>query len=270
MRKLKKPLSLLLALVLVLGGAVLGSPEAAAEEAVPYAEEMGLEFTEDTVLHAPFLSYLRKNGEYVPSVEGLTFTSLGDMEYRIDSVSLSEPDGEGLVTLDILVTATSSSLWENVRGYENDPQLEVNTQNYSFSFFDYYSGDTISFKYMGNSIDFANIFVEFQVQGESVPVSGTSYRETSDRWRFGSWSKYDTWQEELLREFSFKYSFSYPAGYDGLCLALYKPGVTEYVEHKENNSEDVPESKPLLGEDGTGAENYYCLRVTELLAAFGS
>lgn len=29
MRKLKKPLSLLLALVLVLGGAVLGSPEAA-------------------------------------------------------------------------------------------------------------------------------------------------------------------------------------------------------------------------------------------------
>lgn len=264
MRKLKKPLSLLLALVLVLGGAVLGSPEAAAED-LPYAEEMGLEFTEDTVLHAPFLSYLRKNGEYVPSVEGLSFTSMGDMEYSISSVSLSEPDGEGLVTLDILVTATSSSLWENVRGYENDPQLSCSMQGSDFGFFDYYSGYTLPFKdLVGN--DSAESSVEFQVEGKSVPVSGTRSIETSDRWRFGSWSKYDTWQNELFFEISLKYSATYPADYDGLCLALYKPGRTEY---KEFDTEEVPESEPLLEEDET-AEDYCCLRVTELLAAFGS
>lgn len=265
MRKLKKPLSLLLALVLVLGGFMLGSPEAAAEEAVPYAEEMGLEFTEDTVLSAPFLSYLRKNGEYVPSVEGLSFTSMGDMEYRIDSVSLSEPDGEGLVTLDILVTATCSSLWENVNGYENDPQLFSFSQGLDFSFFDYYTGYKLSFKDLENG-NLTENSVEFLIDGEIVPVSGTRSMESSSRWRFGSWSKYDTWQNELLWEFCFKYSATYPADYDGLCLALYKPGVTEY---EELDTEEVPESEPLLVEDRT-AEDYYCLRVTDLLAAFGS
>lgn len=266
MRTCKRPLALLLTLVMLLGGFMLGSPEAAAEEAVPYAEEMGLEFTEDTVLSAPFFSYLRKNGEYVPSVEGLTFTSLGDMEYRIDSVSLSEPDGEGLVTLDILVTGVGSSLWENVHGYENDPQLfsSSHSQGLDFSFFDYYSGYTIPFKeFVGD--DSAESSVEFQVEGKIVPVSGTRSMESSSRWRFGSWSKYDTWQNELLWEISLKYSATYPAGYDGLCLALYKPGKTEY---KEPDTE-IPESEPLLDEDET-AEDYYCLRVTELLAAFGS
>ena len=266
MRTCKRPLALLLTLVMLLGGFMLGSPEAAAEEAVPYAEEMGLEFTEDTVLSAPFFSYLRKNGEYVPTVEGLSFTSMGDMEYRIDSVSLSEPDGEGLVTLDILVTASGSSLLEMVRGYENDPQLNYHSWGNSFSFFDYYSGYTIPARDMEGD-DSAESSVEFQVEGKIVPVSLVSSTETSYRWRFGSWSKYDTWQDELLWEFSFKYSFSYPAGYDGLCLAMYKPGWTEY---KEFDAEEIPESKPLLGEDGAGAENYYCLRVTELLAAFGS
>lgn len=266
MRTCKRPLTLLLTLVMLLGGFMLGSPEAAAEETVPYAEEMGLEFTEDTVLHAPFFSYLVKNGEYVPSVEGLSFTSMGDMEYRIDSVSLSEPDGEGLVTLDILVTATSSSLLENVRGYENDPQLSCFMQFSDFGFFDYYSGYTLPFKGLVDN-DSAESSVEFQVEGKIVPVSGTKSNEWSSRWRFGSWSKYDTWQNELLWEISLKYSATYPADYDGLCLAMYKPGSTEY---KEFDAEEIPESKPLLGEDGAGAENYYCLRVTDLLAAFGS
>ena len=264
MRKGKKPLSLLRALVLVLGGAVLGSPEAAAED-LPYAEEMGLEFTEDTVLYAPFFSYLVKNGEYVPSVEGLTFTSMGDMEYRIDSVSLSEPDEEGLVTLDILVTGVGSSLWENVHGYENDPQLFSSSQGLDFSFFDYYTGYRIPARDMEGD-DSAESSVEFQVEGKIVPVSGTRSMESSSRWRFGSWSKYDTWQNELLWEYSFKYSATYPADYDGLCLALYKPGRTEY---KELDTEEISESKPLLGEDRT-AEDYCCLRVTDLLAAFGS
>lgn len=264
MRKLKKPLSLLLALVLVLGGAVLGSPEAAAED-LPYAQEMGLEFTEDTVLYAPFFSYLAKNGEYVPTVEGLSFTSMGDMEYRIDSVSLSEPDGEGLVTLDILVTASCSSLWENVNGYENDPQLGYSMRYVGFSFFDYYSGYEVPIKsFVGDGSSESS--VEFQVEGKSVPVSGTESIKYSPLWRFGSWSKYDTWQNELLWEISLKYSATYPADYDGLCLALYKPGKTEY---KELDTEEVPESEPLLVEDRT-AEDYYCLRVTELLAAFGS
>ena len=264
MRKWKKPLSLLLALVLVLGGAVLGSPEAAAED-LPYAEEMGLEFTEDTVLYAPFFSYLVKNGEYVPTVEGLSFTSMGDMEYSIDSVSLSEPDEEGLVTLDILVTASCSSLLENVRGYENDPQLSCYIRYSGFGFFDYYSGYTIPFKGLVGD-DSSESSVEFQVAGESVPVSGTRSSEWSSRWRFGSWSKYDTWQDELLWELSLNYSFKYPADYDGLCLALYKPGATEYGEL---DTEEIPESEPLLEEDET-AEDYYCLRVTDLLAAFGS
>lgn len=265
MRTCKRPLALLLTLVMLLGGFMLGSPEAAAEEAVPYAEEMGLEFTEDTVLSAPFFSYLRKNGEYVPSVEGLSFTSMGDMEYRIDSVSLSEPDGEGLVTLDILVTGVGSSLWENVHGYENDPQLGTSMQCTDFGFFDYYSGYTIPFKdFVGD--DSAESSVEFQVEGKIVPVSGIKSSAGSSRWRFGSWSKYDTWQNELLWEISLKYSATYPADYDGLCLALYKPGKTEY---KELDTEEVPESEPLLVEDRT-AEDYYCLRVTELLAAFGS
>lgn len=265
MKSWKKILTLLMALSLTATGLAFGSPEAAAEEAVPYAEEMGLEFTEDTVLHAPFLSYLRKNGEYVPSVEGLSFTSMGDMEYRIDSVSLSEPDGEGLVTLDILVTATCSSLWENVNGYENDPQLGTPMRYNDFSFFDYYSGYTIPFKeFVGD--DSAESSVEFQVEGKIVPVSGTKSVEGSSRWRFGSWSKYDTWQDEVFFEISLKYSATYPAGYDGLCLALYKPGSTEY---KELDTEEVPESEPLLDEDET-AEDYYCLRVTDLLAAFGS
>ena len=264
MRKWKKPLSLLLALVLVLGGAVLGSPEAAAED-LPYAEEMGLEFTEDTVLYAPFFSYLEKNGEYVPTVEGLSFTSMGDMEYSIGSVSLSEPDEEGLVTLDILVTASCSSLLENVRSYENDPQLSCFMQFSGFGFFDYYSGYTLPFKGLVDN-DSAESSVEFQVEGKIVPVSGTKSNEWSYRWRFGSWSKYDTWQNELLWEISLKYSATYPADYDGLCLAMYKPGKTEY---EEADTEEVPESEPLLGEDGV-AEDYYCLRVTDLLAAFGS
>ena len=263
MRKWKKPLSLLLALVLVLGGTVLGSPEAAAED-LPYAEEMGLEFTEDTVLYAPFFSYLKINGEYVPTVEGLSFTSMGDMEYSIGSVSLSEPDEEGLVTLDILVTASGSSLWENVRGYENDPQHSWSMRYTDFSFFDYYSGYTLPFKGLVDN-DSAESSVEFQVEGKIVPVSGTKSSEWSSRWRFGSWSKYDTLQDELFFEISLKYSATYPADYDGLCLALYKPGSTEY---KELDTEEVPESEPLLEEDET-AEDYYCLRVTDLLAAFG-
>ena len=264
MRKLKKPLSLLLALVLVLGGAVLGSPEAAAED-LPYAEEMGLEFTEDTVLYAPFFSYIEKNGEYVPTVESLSFTSMGDMEYSIYSVSLSEPDEEGMVTLDILVTASGSSLLEMVRGYENDPQLNYHSWGNSFSFFDYYSGYTIPARDMEGD-DSAESSVEFQVEGKIVPVSMAKSSEASSRWRFGSWSKYDTWQNELFFEISLNYSFRYPADYDGLCLALYKPGKTEY---KELDTEEVPESEPLLVEDRT-AEDYYCLRVTDLLAAFGS
>ena len=265
MRKRKRPLALLLTLIILLGGFMLGSPEAAAEEAVPYAEEMGLEFTEDTVLHAPFFSYLRRNGEYVPSVEGLSFTSMGDIEYSIDSVSLSEPDGEGLVTLDILVTATCSSLWENVSGYENDPQLGTYIRCSDFSFFDYYSGYTIPARDMEGD-DSAESSVEFQVEGKIVPVSMAKSSEASSRWRFGSWSKYDTWQNELFFEISLNYSFKYPADYDGLCLALYKPGKTEYGEA---DTEEVPESEPLLVEDRT-AEDYYCLRVTDLLAAFGS
>ena len=264
MRKWKKPLSLLLALVLVLGGTVLGSPEAAAED-LPYAEEMGLEFTEDTVLYAPFFSYLKINGEYVPTVEGLSFTSMGDMEYSIDSVSLSEPDDEGLVTLDILVTASGSSLWENVRGYENDPQLSCSMMYTDFSFFDYYSGYTIPARDMEGD-DSAESSVEFQAEGKIVPVSMAKSSEGSSRWRFGSWSKYDTLQDELLWELSFNYSFKYPADYDGLCLALYKPEATEY---EELDTEEIPESEPLLVEDRT-AEDYYCLRVTDLLAAFGS
>lgn len=264
MRKLKKPLSLLLALVLVLGGFMPGGPEAAAED-LPYAQEMGLEFTEDTVLYAPFFSYLEINGEYVPTVEGISFTSMGDMEYRIDSVSLSEPDEEGLVTLDILVTACGSSLWENVTGFENDPQLGTSMQCSDFSFFDYYSGYTIPARDMEGD-DSAESSVEFQVEGKIVPVSGTKSSEGSSRWRFGSWSKYDTWQNELFFEISLKYSATYPAGYDGLCLAMYKPGWTEY---KELDTEEVPESELLLEEDET-AEDYCCLRVTELLAAFGS
>ncbi len=264
MRKYKGPLALLLTLIILLGGFMLGSPEAAAED-LPYAEEMGLEFTEDTVLYAPFFSYIEKNGEYVPTVEGLSFTSMGDMEYSIYSVSLSEPDEEGMVTLDILVTASCSFLLENVNGYENDPQLGGTMRSEIFDFFDYYSGYKIPFGVLGNS-DSTEGSVEFQVGGESVPVSGTKSREDSSRWRFGSWSKYDTWQNELLWEYSYKYSFRYPADYDGLCLALYKPGITEY---KELDTEEVPESEPLLEEDET-AEDYYCLRVTELLAAFGS
>lgn len=265
MKSWKKILTLLMALSLTATGLAFGSPEAAAEEAVPYAEEMGLEFTEDTVLYAPFFSYLERNGEYVPSVEGLTFTSMGDMEYSIDSVSLSEPDEEGLVTLDILVTATCSSLWETVSGYKSDPQLGTSMQYTGFDFFDYYSGYKLPFGSLIGS-DSAESSVEFLIDGESVPVSGTRSRDSSFRWRFGSWSKYDTWQDELLGELSFKFSATYPADYDGLCLALYKPGSTEY---KELDTEEVPESKPLLGEDGV-AEDYYCLRVTDLLAAFGS
>lgn len=265
MRKRKRPLALLLTLIILLSGFMLGSPEAAAEEAVPYAEEMGLEFTEDPVLHAPFFSYLKRNGEYVPQIYGLSFTSMGDMEYNIDSVSLSEPDEEGLVTLDILVTATCSSLWETVSRYENYSQLSTSMLSQSFDFFDYYSGYKVPYRYQDDK-DSMEGSVEFQVDGELVPVSGTFSSDNNVRWHFGSWSKYGTWQNELLWEFSTKYSATYPADYDGLCLALYKPGSTEYAEL---DTEEVPESKPLLGEDET-AEDYYCLRVTELLAAFGS
>lgn len=264
MRKWKKPLSLLLALVLVLGGAVLGSPEASAED-LPYAEEMGLEFTEDTVLYAPFFSYLEMNGEYVPTVEGISFTSMGDMEYSIDGVSLSEPDDEGLVTLDILVTVTCSSLWENVRGLESVPPLSCHIWSSDFGFFDYYSGYTIPYRDMEGD-DSAESSVEFQVEGKIVPVSMAKSNELSSRWRFGSWSKYDTWQNELLWEICFKYSATYPADYDGLCLALYKPGKTEY---EELDTEEIQESELLLEEDET-AEDYCFLRVTELLAAFSS
>lgn len=264
MRKYKRPLALLLTLIILLGGFMLGSPEAAAEEAVPYAEEMGLEFTQNTVFSAPFFSYLRKNGEYVPSVEGLSFTSMGDMEYSIDSVSLSEPDDEGLVTLDILMTATCSSLWENVSGYENDPQLGTSMRYSAFGFFDYYSGYKVPFKdFVGDGSSESS--AEFQVEGKIVPVSMARSSEASSRWRFGSWSKYNTWQNELFFEISLKYNATYPADYDGLCLALYKPGWTEY---KELDTEELPESEPLLEEDET-AKDYCCLRVTELLAAFG-
>ena len=258
-RSLSRLLSFVLALCVLspLGGAAL-----AAGESVPYAEEHGLSFITETELTSPAFFCLTKDGEYLPNSAVASIEPLEDARYTISGLSLSDPDENGLVELRFTVTIDAASLYT----WDSTVSSRFICSS-GFSFFDYYSGYTVpESKQSGNSGS-RSYSAEFACNGEKIPVIKTA-SWTSGNEALPSYNKYRQWQIEDHWYCVFDYAFTFPAAYDGLCLALPKSSVTEYSKSEESEEEEVSESEPWLDSlaDGRTQDDYYLLRVSDLLA----
>lgn len=255
-RSLSRLLSFVLALCVLspLGGAAL-----AAGWSVPYAEEHGLIFINETELTAPAFFCLTKDGEYLPNSAVASIEPLDDACYTISGLSCSDPDENGLVELRFTVTIDADSL------YTWDSTVNGRFMRHSgFSFFDYYSGYTVPGSGHNGFSGSCSYSAAFACNGEKIPVIET-LTWTGGTESLSSYNKYHQWQTEEHWQFIVDYAFTFPAAYDGLCLALPKSGVTEYSENEE---EEVHESEPWLDSlaDGRTQDDYYLLRVSDLLA----
>lgn len=134
-----------------------------------------------------------------------------------------------------------------------------------FSFFDYYSGYTVSYEQKDNVTSYT---ASFSNDGQNISVNGE--HSSSFNWSYvlGSWNKYNQWEKEHIISLAVKYTLKFPADYDGLCISLYKYGISEYNEDWENDNDEIYESKPFLDwlDDDETASDYYMLRVSDLLA----
>lgn len=263
MHRLRRSLSRLLSFVLALcvlsplGGAAL-----AAEDPTPYAEEHGFTFVNETSLTAPVFFYLEKDGEYLPNSSVASIEPLGDARFTISDLSLSAPDENGLVELRLTVTMDAASLFTSDSGIGSF-YIRYST----FSFFDYYSGYTVPNGEQYGKSSSRSYSAEFACNGETIPVIETKSWTGGYESGLSSWSKYRQLQKEADWYLVSEYTFTFPAAYDGLCLALSKAGITEYSEDWASEEEKVHESEPFLDSlaDGRTQDDYYLLRVSDLL-----
>lgn len=260
MHRLRRSLSLLLSFAFVLcvlsplGGAAL-----AADGPIPYAKEHGFDFVNELSLTAPAFFYLKEDGEYLPNSSAASIEPLGDARFTISNFSLSEPDENGLVELRFTVTMDAVSLLNGTGS--------CFIRFCVFSVFDYYSGYTVPQGGTHGNSGSRSYSAEFAYNGEEIPVT-EELSWTFDFESFSSWNKYRQWQSEGDWYAIFDYTVTFPAAYDGLCLALRKSGVTEYSEDWASEEEKLSESEPFLNslDDGRTQDDYYLLRVSELLA----
>lgn len=264
MHRLRRSLSLLLSFVLALCAlSPLGGAALAADAPVPYAEEQGFDFIRETSLTAPVFFYLTKDGEYLPNSSDCKIEPLEDARYTISALSLSDPDENGMVELRFTVAldAVSFLTWN---ADANPHSIHL----FGFSFFDYYSGYTVPSSNSSGYSGSRSCAAEFTYNGETTSVSETWSWAFDFEWGLSSWNKYRQHQQEGYWHFVCDYAFTFPAAYDGLCLALSKSGSTEYSESWASEEETLSESQPFLDSlgDGRTQSDYYLLRVSDLLA----
>ncbi len=262
MQRLKRALSMLLALVMTAGLLGAASPEAfAAGESVPYAEEQGLAFVTDTSFQIPVFFYLTKDGKYVPNTESGLIEPLRDADYTITELSLSEPDGEGMVELTLSYTT------DGIAGliYTRQSNFHINGRSTGFSCFDYYSGYTLTESYISSGDSYVTAL---HSNGEEINVTWNDVGDVKMKLSPWAFNKYDQPVCEWYYYGAFTYHIKFPAEYDGLCLMLRKNGITEYSESWENEDGKVHESEPLHEwmDEGETKDDYYFLRVSDLLA----
>jgi len=253
---------MLLALVMAAGLLGAASPTAfAAGESVPYAEEQGLEFVTDREFQIPVFFYQTKDGEYLPNTKDRLIEPLRDADYTITELSLSEPDANGMVELTLSYTIDASA-YAIFDGSSDNTQSRYTM----FNFFDYYSGYTLLAISLSNNSSKKSTETLLSYGGEERSVTWDTLRDSKHEWNT-SYNKYDQQEAELNTKSIFTYSLRFPAEYDGLCLAIYKNGNTEYSESWEEE-EKVYESEPLHEwmDEGETKDDYYFLRVSELLA----
>lgn len=226
---------------------------------VPYAEENGFEFTTETEFDIPGFFYLKRDDKYLPNTDECKIEAYDGAVYTIGDFSLSEPDEDGLVeltfTLEMQASAFSAGTTDNERLY---------IYYLLPDFFDYYSGYTVSREDKDNGAVYT---ASFSNGRQNISVNGERLSSFDWSYGLGSWNKYNQWEQEHIISLSIKYDLKFPADYDGLCIYLSKLGLSEYDEEWETDT-PVNESELFLDglDDGRTANDYYMLRVSDLLA----
>lgn len=265
MHRGRRALSMLLALVMAAGLLGAASPTAfAAGESVPYAEEQGLTFVTDREFQIPVFYYLTKDGEYLPNTEDCKVEPIRDGGYRITELSLSEPDADGMVELTLSYTTDAIASTINNLMLTN---LYTFVRIEAFTFFDYYSGYTLT-ETVNPKNDRDSTETVLRCNGEEINVTRNGVRDLNLKQSSWSFDKYDKPVSEWYLNAFFTYRIKFPAEYDGLCLMINKNGITEYSDSWEDEEEKVNESEPLHEwmDEGETKDDYYFLRVSELLA----
>lgn len=233
---------------------------------IPYAEENGLSFTKEKGYTVPvFTCFTDPSGGEPTTIGGLSITNVVDASYTIGDISVSEADADGMVQMtipyhfDFTTTVTQDMSYE----FEGDGRFYTSCRYTLFSLFDYYTGTNFPAKSLHGDADTTNA-IEIAYKDVTYPVSYTLSKTGSDH--YSDWDiDMDNQTAECQNAWSVDviYTISMPKEYDGLCLYLYLPGMTEYKEP----TDEIPEVTTLLEslDDGEDISDYALMRVSDLM-----
>lgn len=237
------------------------------ETDMPYAEQNGFDFCAIREWSAPYYTYYRdETSEDLVEID-VTGWSMehDDAEYKIEDITVSDVDENGMVTVTIPYTIYASydmvadlqTVDPNVTVY---PSYEVGT----IGLFDYYTGKTIPSKNDAQVGELYEYVAEYTYEDQTYDIA----------YVFESTSNFQTQQKtsedsnkvifEDAGEIPVCMTILMPCDYDGLCLYFDTKGMTQKVE---NEDAEYSESEPFMEtlESGESLEDYYFMRLSDLM-----
>lgn len=231
---------------------------------IPYAEENGLSFSKGRDYTIPAFAFFQNASSGEPtSIDGLSVTDVVDANYTIGDISVSEADADGMVQmtipyrLDFTITVTLDIS-------KFDGQWSSRWRCEDIDLFDYYTGTVIPDKTLSTNddkpTDIGENAIDITYKDITYPVSCmesmTQNVDDSDWSHVGG----DIYEQQTVVSMDATLTVHMPKEYDGLCLHLYLPGITEYSEDKEDSSEIT-----TLLEDVEDINDYVLIRVSDLM-----
>ena len=220
------------------------TPEPVVEEpaAVPYAEEQGFTFVNETSFRFPaYGKVLQYDEDWNPTgvaSPDMAWCESSDCQYTIRPITQSEPDENGNVRVTIPIDTEYQDTC-----YKKDMKGKYGTDTHwrMFRLFDYYTGTQIVIPNDKLTYDQEPLYTELEWDGKTTRVGVSSYEDVlSYPWKDEGKTD-DGFTKYTARQRAFRaYEITMPKDYDGLMLVGYREGSTEALYG----------AKPI--DDGTG------------------
>ena len=242
-------------------------PTETEETNLPYAERYGFEFDSRLAWEAPYYCYFRNiendNAEEI-SVPGYSL-EYGDAKYQIGDITKSEPDGDGMITVQIpYIISTSYDLLANNNEVEPGSVVYPSQEYATLGVFDYYTGQRIPEKENAQIGEVNEYMQEYTYADKTYQIGYTM--ESQSNYEDGEWQTTDNVNYRLTSEgrADIILTVKMPENYDGLCLSFCKGGQTKL---SESDGEGYSESLPFLEtlDEGETINDYYFIRLKDIM-----
>ena len=237
------------------------------ETELPYAERYGFEFGNQKTWEAPYYCYFRNiendDTEEI-SVAGYSL-EYGDAQYQIGDITRSDPDEDGMITVQIPYTISISyDLLANKEEVEPGSEVYPSQVYATVGLFDYYTGQCVPQKEKAAIGEVNEYMQEYTYDGKTYQIGYT--QESQSNHEDGEWQTTNNVNYRLTStgKADVVLSVRMPENYDGLCLAFYRYGQTKL---SEANRDEYSEALPFLEslDEGEIMNDYNFIRLKDIM-----